>query len=101
MNIKTTYQEKILVSARRLTDVGFMGQVLFVIIVLLTSWSGIKTIQTNYGLQKEISALNQQNQLKNWKTKISHSKTNTTKVRSTSSWPPVRASTWLHPVKRK
>lgn len=64
MNIKTTYQEKILVSARRLTDVGFMGQVLFVIIVLLTSWSGIKTIQTNYGLQKEISALNQQNQLK-------------------------------------
>jgi cell division protein FtsB len=48
---------------KRLSDVGFLGQVLFVILVLLISWSGIKTIQTNYGLQKQITVLNHQNQL--------------------------------------
>ena len=42
---------------QRLSDLRFAGQVLFVIIVLLISWSGIKTIQTNYGLQKQISSL--------------------------------------------
>jgi cell division protein FtsB len=45
----------------RLGDIRFAGQVVFVVIVLLISWSGIKTIQTNYGLQKQISALRQQN----------------------------------------
>ena len=30
------------------------------VIVLLISWSGIKTIQTNYELQKQISGLKQQ-----------------------------------------
>jgi hypothetical protein len=35
----------------------------FVIIVLLISWSGIKAIQTNYALQKQISAIQQQNSL--------------------------------------
>ena len=52
----------------RLGDTRFAGQVVFVIIVLLISWSGIKTIQTNYSLQKQISALKQKNdvqQLKN------------------------------------
>ncbi len=47
----------------RLSDLRFAGQVLFVIIVLLISWSGIKTIQTNYGLQKQISGLKQQNDI--------------------------------------
>lgn len=46
---------------RQLRDVRFAGQVLFVIIVLLISWSGVKAIDTNYGLQKQISALQQQN----------------------------------------
>jgi cell division protein FtsB len=63
MNIKNLPTEKIWSFARRLTDVGFLGQVLFVILVLLISWSGIKTIQTNYGLQKQITTLNQQNSL--------------------------------------
>ena len=45
---------------RRLGDIRFAGQMVFVLIVLLISWSGIKTIQTNYGLQKQISTLNQQ-----------------------------------------
>ncbi|HEX5743969.1 MAG TPA: septum formation initiator family protein [Candidatus Saccharimonadales bacterium] len=47
--------------ANRLTDVRFLGQALFVVLVLLISWSGIKAIQTNYSLQKEISRLRQQN----------------------------------------
>lgn len=47
----------------RLGDVRFAGQVVFVVIVLLISWSGVKSIQTNYGLQKQISALKQRNAL--------------------------------------
>lgn len=63
MQTKSYYTAKITTFVRRLTDVGFVGQMLFVVIVLLISWSGIKTIQTNYGLQKQISALKQQNDL--------------------------------------
>jgi cell division protein FtsB len=62
------YKEIVLNLLQRLSDLRFAGQVLFVIIVLLISWSGIKTIQTNYNLQKQISVLKQQNnvqQLKN------------------------------------
>ncbi len=55
------YKQKALTFVRRLNDVRFAGQVVFVVIVLLISWSGVKTIQTNYGLQKQISALRQQN----------------------------------------
>jgi cell division protein FtsB len=46
-----------------LNDVRYVGQLLFVVIVLLISWSGVKAIQTNFGLQKQITALNQQNGL--------------------------------------
>ena len=60
MQIKTQI-DRITDFLRRLGDIRFAGQILFVIIVLLISWSGIKTIQTNYGLQKQISALNQRN----------------------------------------
>lgn len=67
MNTKNLPVENIIAKmsdfVRRLSDVGFLGQVLFVILVLLISWSGIKTIQTNYGLQKQITALKQQNEL--------------------------------------
>ena len=62
-NIYSDYSKRALVYARRLSDVRFLGQLIFVIIVLLISWSGIKTIQTNYGLQKQISAIDQENQL--------------------------------------
>lgn len=61
MNIKTLATEKIPYYLQRLTDISFLGQVVFVVLVLLISWSGIKAIQTNYGLQKKISALKQQN----------------------------------------
>jgi cell division protein FtsB len=63
MQIKKEHQELALNYAKRLNDVRFLGQVVFVVIVLLISWSGIKTIQTNYGLQKQITSLNQQNSL--------------------------------------
>ena len=55
------YQEQIIGLADRFRDIRFTGQVVFVGIVLLISWSGIKTIQTNYQLQKDISTLRQQN----------------------------------------
>lgn len=50
--------------ARRLRDPRFAGQVLFVVLILLISWSGTKAVQTNYNLQKQISSLKQQNQVK-------------------------------------
>ena len=50
-----------------LQDVRFAGQVLFVIIVLLISWSGVKAIESNYQLQRQISALRQQTAIQNLK----------------------------------
>ena len=47
----------------RLQDVRVVGQIVFVVIVLLISWSGVKSIQTNYALQKQITGLSQQNDL--------------------------------------
>ena len=44
-----------------LRDIRNVGLLVFVIIVLLISWSGIKSIQTNYALQKQISQLRQEN----------------------------------------
>jgi len=49
--------------AQRLQDVKFAGQMLFVVVVLLISWSGVKAIQSNYDLQKQISTQSQQNQV--------------------------------------
>ncbi len=47
----------------RLRDIRFAGQVVFVFIVLLISWSGVKAIQMNYNLQKQISTTQQENQI--------------------------------------
>lgn len=47
--------------AARFRDVRFTGLILFAVIVLLISWSGVKVIETNYQLQKQISELQQQN----------------------------------------
>jgi cell division protein FtsB len=48
-----------------LRDIRNVGLLVFVVIVLLISWSGIKTIQTNYTLQKQIAELKQENQVQN------------------------------------
>lgn len=62
MNTYIAEAQKYLIdTAGRFRDIRFTGQVVFAVIVLLISWSGIKTIQTNYELQKQISALKQQN----------------------------------------
>lgn len=63
MQIKSEHKDKAIYYIKRLNDVRFAGQVVFVVIVLLISWSGVKTIQTNYGLQKQIASINQQNDL--------------------------------------
>jgi cell division protein FtsB len=47
-----------------LRDVRNVGLLVFTIILLLITWSGIKTIQTNYGLQKQISRLQQENDVR-------------------------------------
>ncbi len=44
-----------------LRDVRNVGLLIFTVIVLLISWSGVKSIQTNYGLQKQIAQLQQEN----------------------------------------
>jgi len=59
--MQNKYQEKFLNYVKRLDDVRVAGQLLFVLIVLMISWSGVKTIQTNYSLQKQITSLKQQN----------------------------------------
>jgi len=63
MLTKNRYFEIMARFLRRLNDTRFVGQVIFVVIVLLISWSGVKSIQANYALQKQITALHQQNQL--------------------------------------
>jgi cell division protein FtsB len=44
-------------------DLRAIGLAIFGVIVLLVSWSGAKAIQTNYNLQKQISQLQQENQV--------------------------------------
>lgn len=46
---------------QQLRDVRFVGFCVFGVLVLLVSWSGVGVIQTNYDLQRQISALQQQN----------------------------------------
>lgn len=41
-------------------NVGFY---IFAVIVLAIAWSGVKTVQNNYELQKQISVLKQQNEI--------------------------------------
>ncbi len=46
---------------QQLRDVRALGLIAFGIVALMVTWSGIKALQTNYELQKQISALQQQN----------------------------------------
>lgn len=50
--------------AAQLRDLRVVGLLVFLVIVLLVSWSGVKAIETNYGLQKHISAIKQENAVK-------------------------------------
>lgn len=55
------YQDKIEAYADQLHDVRVLGLLSFALMILLISWSGVKAIDTNYRLQKQISQLEQQN----------------------------------------
>ncbi len=48
---------------RDLSDVRVLMLLGFGVIAILVSWSGIKAIQANYSLQKQIATLEQENQL--------------------------------------
>jgi cell division protein FtsB len=48
---------------KALGDVRNLGLIVFCVIVLLVTWSTVKVVQTNYGLQKQISVLEQQNEV--------------------------------------
>jgi cell division protein FtsB len=47
--------------ARHLLDVRNIALYIFGLVVLAIAWSGAKTVQNNYQLQKQISSLQQQN----------------------------------------
>ena len=57
------YRAQFIALLTKFQDIRFVGQVAFIMVVLLISWSGVKSIQTNYGLQKQITGLSQQNEL--------------------------------------
>jgi cell division protein FtsB len=46
---------------KQLFDVRNIGLYIFGVVVLAIAWSGAKTVQNNYQLQKQISTLQQQN----------------------------------------
>lgn len=58
--IKNTYNSK---QVKQLFDARNIALYIFGVIVLAIAWSGAKTAQNNYELQKQISALKQQNQV--------------------------------------
>ena|SRR6187431_58272 len=74
MNIKNKEQlEKISEYVLQFRDVRSVGWVLFLVVVLLISWSGVKVIDTNYTLQRQIAQLEQEvqvQQLSNTNTKL-------------------------------
>ncbi|MEI9914452.1 MAG: septum formation initiator family protein [Candidatus Saccharibacteria bacterium] len=64
MNQKLTqYKKVITIQLTRFGDIRFTGQIIFAVIVLLISWSGVRAIQSNYNLQQQVAELKQQNQL--------------------------------------
>src|SRR4051812_17397913 len=48
---------------KSLSDVRTLGIIAFGIIALLVTWSSVKVVETNYGLQKQMSAMQQQNEV--------------------------------------
>lgn len=68
MHINTTeYKDKAVRFTQQLGDIRFTGRIIFIIVVLLITWSGVKSVQTNYKLQKQISVLKQQNSVQELK----------------------------------
>lgn len=59
--IKKIYKTPLIQS---LHDVRNLGLVVFCILALLVTWSGVKVVQTNYDLQKQMSRMRQENDVK-------------------------------------
>lgn len=59
--IKKTLQTHIV---KVFSDVRSFGLLVFVIAALLVTWSGIRVVQRNYDLQKQISVMRQENEIK-------------------------------------
>jgi cell division protein FtsB len=57
-NLKALLDNK---KVKQLTDTRNVALYIFGIVVLAITWSGVKTIQANYELQKKIAVLKQQN----------------------------------------
>ena len=55
--------EHIRLFIQRCKDVRFLGQLGFLVLVLMLSWSTVKSIQTNYDLQRQIAEAEQVNAL--------------------------------------
>jgi len=49
--------------AQELKDVRVLGLIVFGIIVLLVSWSGVRVIETNYELQQQIARMEEETKL--------------------------------------
>lgn len=49
---------------QQLKEPKSLGLIVFGIIALMVTWSGVKAVQTNYSLQKQISRLGQENDVK-------------------------------------
>lgn len=60
---KKPHLEKVYDYVLQFRDARAVGLLLFLVVVLLISWSGLKVIETNYRLQKEISRLEQETQV--------------------------------------
>lgn len=59
-NIKNLWNSE---RVRQLTDVRNIGLYIFALLVLAISWSAVKTVQSNYQLQKDIAELKEQNEV--------------------------------------
>jgi len=55
-----TSKNKIISFLYSLRDIRRLGLTVFIGILLLMTWSGMKVVETNYGLQKQINELQQQ-----------------------------------------
>ena|SRR5580700_2695834 len=55
------YRKRIGLVSSQLSDIRVLGLLLFLVVTLLITWSGVKAIDTNYGLEKQVATLQQQN----------------------------------------
>jgi len=61
--LKKIKKDQLMLYINQLKDVRMLGLIVFVIIVILVSWSGVNVIQTNYNLEKQVSKIDQENQV--------------------------------------